>query len=228
MLGIYEDNKIIGEFVLLKLLENYIRISSIKIEEFVMNNYNNRNAMTTKKQLIMFGVIAIAVASLGIGATQIEAEERTKPTARSGLGDPFSFNYPESEAQLSKYSDATGATPWAELSKTDSQSYPILITASGDQSSTIKFHATYGNQMDDIKMPHGMTAKVVPETISLKAGESQIINLEVRTNGNAVDALYLMNIVGVYGDEPNDFKGTMIKLKAGEGDNKFASAYGAQ
>jgi len=184
---------------------------------------------TNNKKLSIFvlaGIVALSsVAAINLFNTQTIEAEQLEGTPTNRLNQPFSFNLPETTELTSAYSDISGGTPWANIAKDETKNFPILIKARGNESSTIKFHATYGNQMDDIVLPKGMTAKLVPDTISLEPDESKIINLVVSTDSTVEDSWVIMNIVGVYGDGVNDFKGTGIKLNVGAGDEKFANAY---
>lgn len=182
--------------------------------------------MTTKKQIMMFGIIASAIISLGLTTTQIEAEEQG-PTPTTRLSAPFAFNLPTSETLKSSYSDVNRSTPIADLAKDTVITLPIQIDSISKEIATIKFHATYGEQKDKAIMPDGINARIVPNTITLKEGESKIINLIVQSTGNTDDTTYLMNIIGWYGDTTNDFKGTAVKINVGQSDGRLTLPSGA-
>lgn len=183
--------------------------------------------MTTKTQTVIFGIIATVIVSIGLTTTQIEAlEEVFNPQPTMILNDPFSFNLPTSETLRASYEDVNRSTPIADLAKGSTIVLPIQIDSIIDEDTKIEFHATYGGQKDIAIMPEGISAKIVPDTISLKAGESQIINLEVTSTRNTDDATYLINIIGWYGETENDFKGTAVKINVGQSDGTIRLAPG--
>ncbi|MEM4378980.1 MAG: hypothetical protein QXX85_08375 [Candidatus Nitrosotenuis sp.] len=70
------------------------------------------------------------------------------------------------------------------------------------------------------KMPPGVNVSLEPISVILKPGKDSQINLIVRVDNSAPDGLYLQHIVGKWGG-PNDFSGTAVSLKVGNGSPQF-------
>lgn len=69
-------------------------------------------------------------------------------------------------------------------------------------------------------MPPGVNVSLEPISVILKPGKDSQINLIVRVDNSAPDGLYLQHIVGKWGG-PNDFSGTAVSLKVGNGSPQF-------
>ena len=115
--------------------------------------------------------------------------------------------------------------PEAAVTKGTTISLPIVIRPSGDKQVTVDFYTTFGDQLDAQKLPPGVSVSIQPSTVILQPGKDSMINLVVQVDKNAPDGTYMQNIVGKWGG-PDDFLGSAVSLKIGNGTPKFVFSGG--
>jgi hypothetical protein len=181
----------------------------------------------TKRNLVVLFSIAVIAASLLMLQSNSEAivvEPQFESTADGTVSrtvSPFLFELPNDSIDGVRYASIReGGLPEAALQRSKVVSLPLIIRPTTDQEVKVDFTTTFGEQTGTPKMPPGVHVTVEPRSVILTPGKDVQINLIVQVDRNAPDGLYFQNIVGKWGG-PNDFSGTAISLKVGNGSPQF-------
>ena len=182
----------------------------------------------TKRNMLILGILAtITVSTMTFGMTQTDATEiqplldPANDAVVSRTVAPFLFELPDGTIDGVRYTSVReGGMPEASLDRAKVVSLPLIIRPTGQDVVRVDFYTTFGEQLEGPKMPPGVQVTLEPSTVILKPGMDSLINVNVRVDNNAPDGLYMQNIVGKWGG-PNDFSGTAISLKVGNGSSQF-------
>lgn len=156
---------------------------------------------------VMFFIL-LSIITFGISAPEY-AEARGFNAFSFSLADETAYN------DLSFYVD--GSKPNLVVEKGEMAAYPIVINSKTDESTTVNFHTTIGNdQMGEVRLPLGVDIQLNPNPIVLE-GNDQMLNVTVHVSDNAPSNKYNVNIVGVWNTEENisDFLGSSFSLHVG-------------
>lgn len=183
-----------------------------------------RNTKRNLSVLVLIASIAISTALFynSTEATVIPPNfESTADGVVTRTVAPYLFELPEGSVDNVRYSTIRdGGLPEAVLQKSKVVSLPLIIRPTMNEEVKVDFYTTFGEQIDLPKMPPGVHVVLEPSSVTLKPGKDSQINLLVRVDKDAPDGLYLQHIVGKWGG-PNDFSGTAISLKVGNGSPQF-------
>lgn len=188
----------------------------------------NKIKNNTKKNILIVGILSVITASaVTFGMIQTDAVpiqpmlDPADDRVVSRTVAPFLFELPEGTVDGARYTSIReGGMPEATLERSKTVSLPLIIRPTGSEEVRVDFYTTFGEQLEVPKMPPGVHVTLAPSTVILKPGIDSLINVNVRVDNNAPDGLYMQNIVGKWGG-PNDFSGTAISLKVGNGSPQF-------
>ncbi len=185
---------------------------------------NNKRNHNKRNYSIVAIVAAVAISTLVLAQTSAEAafiQSQSEVIPRSV--DPFVFELAPGSVDGIHYTLVRdGGMPEAALQKSTTVTLPLIVRPTGLQELSVDFTTTFGGQLESPKMPPGVHVTLEPSKILLKPGKDSLINIIVQVDSNAPDGLYMQNIVGKWGG-PNDFSGTSISLKIGQGSVQFLS-----
>lgn len=182
----------------------------------------NEKRYSTRNYCVVAVVTAIIISTLVLSQTNADAIlVNTKADTTLRTVDPFMFELETGSVDGARYTAIRdGGMPEASLQKHSAVTLPLIIRPTSLQEVNIDFTTTYGGQLESSKMPPGVHVVLEPSTILLKPGKDSRINVIVQVDSDAPDGLYMQNIVGKWGG-PNDFLGTAISLKIGNGSPQF-------
>lgn len=128
---------------------------------------------------------------------------------------PFVFELsPDADNYFTSESIDNGGPPEIILEQSSVTSFPLIIRSTTEAAIPVKFHATFGDQISH-KLPPGITISIEPDSFILKENENVTLNVQVEAANVASDGWYFINLVGTWNE--NDFSGTNIILKIGDG-----------
>lgn len=182
---------------------------------------------TTKRNLVILSsivVVAVSMLMMQNNSEVVAIEPQFESTAYETVSRtvaPFLFELPNDSSDTVNYTSIReGGLPEAALQRAKVVSLPMIIRPTTDQEVKVDFATTFGGQTETPKMPPGVHVTVEPRSIILIPGKDVQINLIVQVDRDAPDGLYFQNIVGMWGGS-NDFSGTAISLKIGNGSPQF-------